>query len=67
MRSSNDRVVWMKELVSQCFAKQGEEGGHPIDQDLTDKFIKFLNGKMGKTLLIYYQKQIKILVFYMTE
>ena len=47
-------------MVSQCFARQGEEGGHPIDQELTEKFINFLNGKMGKTLLIYYQKQIKL-------
>ena len=60
MTSSNARVVWMQQMVSQCFAKQGEEGGHPIDQELTEKFIKFLNGKMGKTLLIYYQKQIKL-------
>ena len=60
MRSSNDRLVWMQQLVSQCFAKQGEEGGHPIDQELNEKFVKFINGKMGKTLLIYYQKQIKL-------
>ena len=60
MTSSNARVVWMQQMVSQCFAKQGEEGGHPIDQELTEKFIKFLSGKMGKTLLIYYQKQIKL-------
>jgi dynein heavy chain len=50
----------MQQMVSQCFARQGEEGGHPIDQELTEKFIQFLNGKMGKTLLIYYQKQIKL-------
>ena len=60
MTSSNARVVWMQQMVSQCFAKQGEEGGHPIDQELTEKFIKFLSGNMGKTLLIYYQKQIKL-------
>ena len=60
MTSSNARVVWMQQMVSQCFAKQGDEGGHPIDQELTEKFIQFLNGKMGKTLLIYYQKQIKL-------
>ena len=60
MTSSNARVVWMQQMVSQCFARQGEEGGHPIDQELTEKFIQFLNGKMGKTLLIYYQKQIKL-------
>ena len=60
MTSSNARVVWMQQMVSQCFARQGEEGGHPIDQELTEKFINFLNGKMGKTLLIYYQKQIKL-------
>ena len=60
MTSSNARVVWMQQMVSQCFAKQGEEGGHPIDQDLTDKFIEFLSGKMGKTLLIYYQKPVKL-------
>ena len=60
MTSSNPRVVWMQQMVSQCFARQGEEGGHPIDQELTEKFIQFLNGKMGKTLLIYYQKQIKL-------
>ena len=60
MTSSNARVVWMQQMVSQCFARQGEEGGHPIDQELTDKFIQFLNGKMGKTLLIYYQKQVKL-------
>ena len=50
----------MQQMVSQCFAKQGEEGGHPVDQELIEKFIKFLKGKMGKTLLIYYQKQIKL-------
>ena len=60
MTSSNARVVWMQQMVSQCFARQGDEGGHPIDQELTEKFIQFLNGKMGKTLLIYYQKQIKL-------
>ena len=60
MSQSSARVVWMQQLVSQCFAKQGEEGGHPLDKELTNKFIDFLNGKMGKTLLIYYQKQIKI-------
>jgi hypothetical protein len=50
----------MQQMVSQCFAKQGDEGGHPIDQELTNKFIQFLNGNMGKTLLIYYQKQVKL-------
>ena len=60
MSASSPRVVWMQQMVSQCFARQGEEGGHPIDQELTEKFIQFLNGKMGKTLLIYYQKQIKL-------
>ena len=34
MTSSNARVVWMQQMVSQCFARPGEEGGHPIDQEL---------------------------------
>jgi dynein heavy chain len=50
----------MQQMVSQCFAKQGDEGGHPIDHELNEKFIQFLSGKMGKTLLIYYQKPIKL-------
>ena len=60
MTSSNARVVWMQQMVSQCFAKQGDEGGHPIEHELNEKFIQFLSGKMGKTLLIYYQKPIKL-------
>ena len=45
----------MQQMVSHCFNKQGEST-RIGDKDLTAKFISFLKGEMGKTLVIYYQK-----------
>ena len=51
----------MQQMVANCFAKPGEEtSSHSIDSSLIQKFVDFLTGKAGKTLLIYYQKPIKI-------
>ena len=56
MSQNSARVLWMQQMVAHCFNTQGETT-RITDKDLTAKFISFLKGEMGKTLLIYYQKQ----------
>ena len=54
------RVQWMQQMVSDCFNNKSDDSGpHLIDKEMTQKFIDYLSGKMGKTLIIYYQKPTK--------
>jgi hypothetical protein len=53
------RVQWMTQMVSDCFNNKGDDGPHLIDKEMTQKFIDYLAGKSGKTLIIYYQKPSK--------
>ena len=43
-------------MVFNCFSKGDESAIHAPDKELIQKFLDFIQGKMGKTLLIYYQK-----------
>ena len=56
MSQNNPRLQWMQQMVFNCFSKGDESAIHAPDKELIQKFLDFIQGKMGKTLLIYYQK-----------
>jgi dynein heavy chain len=56
MSQNNPRLQWMQQMVNNCFSKGDENAIHAPDKELIQKFLDFIQGKMGKTLLIYYQK-----------
>ena len=56
------RIGWMKQMLIHCFSnKNMDEIASKIndDHDLTNSLVNFLAGRMGQTLLVYYQKPIK--------
>jgi dynein heavy chain len=61
MISKNARVTWMISMLQGCFGKTPEDITRiKDDDDLVKTLEKFLAGKLGQTLLVYYQKPYKL-------
>ena len=58
MSITTPRVQWMINMIASCF--KIEESAITYDQDVTQKISNFLAGKIGQTLLIFYQNTYKV-------